>query len=706
MRNNFLYFIQDEQKRFFKKTPAGIVLGSDPRPLKYSPDGWQQLSIQNIRNKKYFGIDRAITIPINFVEDGAEIIKHIMYTYGANYKCYLSILELNLEITATNYSYWHKKLVELEIDLLTFNHAEFKVSCTLLEDGIVKYIKANENTVYEIPLQNQQKINDDGVFIQSKVEMLTNDGYAPGSYQNDNHLAGIDLIFSEPTNIAGVKGQVRQKVANNNTTIHATNNWFYKAQSTGSVTANYSFPITTTFNSGSGITPGPTAAYSIQIRHLNSTGGLITTYPLFQITAGQSFNRSVRVIGSKAINISIGDELYLYSVFTSASASPALMSTVYNVDGDFFFNLSFRYRKAPTQIDAVTPAYVFEYLINKITDGKFQTDTTGFLNTEKNKMFTSIDGIRGIPKSVLKISLSIFFEFFDTWRDAGMYLTPAGKVKMARKVDMVDYSNVIDLGQISAPVIEYANEFPFSVLKIGYPDKDVEGVNGKQAFNNIFEYSYKGARSTNVLDKVCKVIADPFYQEIVRITYEGQNTTDSKFDNDVCVMHVNDFPNAQGSFDLYRVENATATGLLEATTIYNLSIRPTVCLRNNGEYLKSILNNGILSFTTSSKNSNVKADSVEYNFNTIIDKDDVVVSTLKNGYFKPFYLNVESAGLDGLLETVKQNPLSVFSFKINNDRFVGIADKILVEPSTRKSQVYKLLCGKDTDLTKLITFNG
>ncbi len=686
-----------------------MVLGSDPKPLEYSPSGWQEISIQNVRNRKYFGLDRSITIPFAFVEDGAQILKHITYSpgLGIETKLYLTITELVCEFDLTNqtYGYKYNQLSRLEVNLATFSHADYKVTATLLEDGLTKYIKANENTVYEFPLTDGIDVYDDGIFLHATVENLIDDGFQPGSYQNDNHLIGINQIFTEPTNLQGVKGQTRQKVANNNTAIHATNNWFEKAVNAGTITVDYSFPIQTLFNSSGGITPGPTGAYQIQVRRLNAAGVVQQIYTMFSIPPGGNFNQSVRVQGTQTITMAVGDELYLYSVFTSASASPALMSTVYGVTGDFFFNLSYRYRKPATICKALRPFELGNLLLAKVTEGQYQFDPAFLMTLDANKVFTSGDGIRGIDSAVIKISLSQFFGFFDTFRDVGLYVTTAGLVAMRPKVDMVDYTTATNLGEISNPVITIAADQLFNQLKIGYPDKNVEGVNGKQAYNNIFEYSLGTRRVARLLDKVCDIVSDPYYQEIIRVTFAGQNTTDSKLDNDACVKHILDYADGPGgSYRYNRLENIGALGLLEPETVYNLSIRPSICLRNNGATINSLAD-GVLGFATSSKNADVVTYSPDYAA-YIRDRDDITVSTLAAPYFKPFYLTFDTAGNDNLLDELNANPLRLYIFTLQNEVYAGIPDNVGIEPSTRKAQTYQLLCGKLTDVQKLINYSG
>jgi hypothetical protein len=95
--HDLIFFIQDKQFRFWGEAADGsITLSANPYPLDFSPEGWQGMGIQNVLNKKYWCIDRTVTLPFKYVEDGARILKHIFYTKGVEESVYLVICEQRL----------------------------------------------------------------------------------------------------------------------------------------------------------------------------------------------------------------------------------------------------------------------------------------------------------------------------------------------------------------------------------------------------------------------------------------------------------------------------------------------------------------------------------------------------------------------------------------------------------------------------------
>ena len=76
---DFIFFMQDKQRRFWGVNSFGeVLLSNNPYPLKYSPEGWDDIAVKNIRNRKYWGVDRSVSSAFKYVEDAAQILKHIL----------------------------------------------------------------------------------------------------------------------------------------------------------------------------------------------------------------------------------------------------------------------------------------------------------------------------------------------------------------------------------------------------------------------------------------------------------------------------------------------------------------------------------------------------------------------------------------------------------------------------------------------------
>lgn len=689
--SEFLYFLTDNNNQFYSIANGRLKLSATPIPLEFSPDGWQEVSIQNQRNKKYFGIDRSVTIPYTFVEDGAAILKQIFYKYGVNAQVNLIICQQQLYYSGGEYGFWYKLLSKLDIDFSTFNHSGYKVTCNLLEGGFPKYLKANENTTYEFPLDDLAvNVKMDGIRLHGKInnEVLQ-------KVYTLNPDGGLDQFYLA-TFFTFTQGEQTGLVTNNifGDVVFGidwtSDNWILKA------------------------VKGSTVRFTGKVRFLYRGSGFHFQLLLSTVLNGASSpNQGLYLFDGDLVD-NVTYEVDINETVTLVDGESAFF-TGYFTDGSFFeqitidqsnINIETVTRQETTYIKALRPLDLFARLIDKVSEGAIEVDST-LLDLEKDKVWTCGNGIRGLSDSFIKISLSDFFAFWDTYKDVGMTVKN-GKVILERKVDLINNSDIKALGQISSLKVTPATDLMFNTLKIGYPDKQQEGTNGKEAFNNTFEWSLGATRVVKSLDKTCKIVTDCYSVELTRVTFDGKDTTDSRQDNDTYVLHIESTTRpADGDipehFRLERSLNTGTTGLLEPDTVFNLALTPKRCMLNNGGYFRSVLDlmdTSILKFTTSSKNNAVVCDD-------LIEKEDIPVGLIGTRYFKPYYFDFDLIADNDLLDLLDENPLKVFSFEdVNGVVYKGIAEKVGIEPNYNKNQTYKLLCTSDTDLNHLNDYYG
>ena len=690
--SEFLYFLTDNNNQFYSIANGGLKLSAKPVPLEFSPDGWQEVSIQNIRDKNTFSVDRTISSPYTFVEDGADILKHIFYKYGVNAEVNLIICHQQLYCSGGEYGFWYKLLTKLDVDLSTYNHDGFKVTCNLLEGGFPKYFKANKNTTYEIPLDDLAvNVKMDGIVLHGAInnEVLQKDYLLSPMAGVDNLYLSTFFTFNEGEQVGLLSNNVFGDVVSG--IDWTSDNWILKAVK--GTTVKFTGKIAFTYTGSSATTMQVLLNTVLEGESSPNQG-----FYLFNqaVTNGSTYefdiNQSVALVDGE-------------NVFITANVDGGTV-IAHIIMQQNAIKIETATRKEVTYIKALRPIDLFARLIDKVTDGTIEVDST-LLDLEKHKVWTSGNGIRGLSDSFIKISLSDFFGFWDTYKDAGMTVKD-GKVILERKVDLINNSDIKALGQISSLKVTPASDLMFNTLKIGYPDKQQEGTNGKQSFNNTFEWSLGATRVVKSLDKTCKVITDCYSVELTRVTFDGKDTTDSRQDNDPYILHiesttrpaVGDIPE---HFRLDRSLNIGTTGLLEPDTVFNLALTPKRCMLNNGGYFRSVLDlmdTSIFKFTTSSKNNAVVCDG-------LIEKEDIPVGLIGTRYFKPYYFDFELIADNDLLDLLDENPLKVFSFQdVNNVTYKGIAEKVGIEPNYNKNQTYKLLCTSDTDLNPLIDYYG
>ena len=94
---DYIFAIQDKDFNFYRLNGSGnVVKSSQPHFLAFAPSGWEGIAIQCIRNKTYWALDRSVTIPFDYVGDGAKIIKDVFYDLDLERGLFLSILSQQL----------------------------------------------------------------------------------------------------------------------------------------------------------------------------------------------------------------------------------------------------------------------------------------------------------------------------------------------------------------------------------------------------------------------------------------------------------------------------------------------------------------------------------------------------------------------------------------------------------------------------------
>ena len=704
--SDYIFAFQSKAFAFWQPDGSGgVSINNIPYFLDFAPDGWDGIAIQNIRNKRLWGIDRTVTIPLAYVQDAAHILKHIFYTLGIEENVYLVIAKQEIEYTAgVEYGYWYKQIYRGEVDLSTFIHNGSKVTCTTLEDGLPKYLKSNEGTVYEFPMNVPEAlmVKMDGIVLHEKLNYQDINGLEVSKADLGDHFFGpISYVGSEGNNVG---------LAIDSETLETSPSAFAdRLLSTNTLLTNVGNDTVNVTISGvieficTGMTSSP--AYAIKFRYLRSKM-LIGNQNDYQVisTAAMVVGQTYTQAFSITVPLTNGESLLREGIFFGGAGSDAKIEFTSNSKA----SMTFTTRQATTYIRAFRPQYLFTQLINKVTESEYAAETSSYLSLHSNKVFTCGNAIRGLNDAVMKISFSDFFQFWDCFDSVGIS-EKAGLVNIDSKPNLVDTSDIIDLAEPSNLKISVAKEYLFNELEIGYPEirNEVGVINGNQEFNCKFLFSTGTVKSPAKLDKISKIKASCYEIELIRVTTLSKDTTDNKADNDLFVLQIlENLQPASGiipaHYQLDRLYNSTATGLIEPLTVFNLGLTPKKNLLRNGQFLRSSLylsDNKILSYKSSDKNNAVVSEG-------ITESANVPVSSLGDKFFYPVIADMDVPAPEDLLSLLDTNPLKVFRFPFYGDYYYGLLVKVSIAPSNRKEQNYQLLLLPSSDLTKLISYYG
>jgi len=88
---DLIFHLTDENYNFYQPDKDGLmIISSAPYFFQFSPDGWYNIEVKNIRNRTYWAVDRSVSIPLAYLGDAAKLLKTIVLTRGTEQvKAYL-----------------------------------------------------------------------------------------------------------------------------------------------------------------------------------------------------------------------------------------------------------------------------------------------------------------------------------------------------------------------------------------------------------------------------------------------------------------------------------------------------------------------------------------------------------------------------------------------------------------------------------------
>lgn len=671
----FIYFLFDENNNSYYAYGDTVLSTATLKPLDFTPNGWTKIQLQNIRNQTYFAIDRSFSVPLEYLKDGGQILKHIYYNFGVEAKVYMAICEQRLFFDATHYGFYYTLLYRGEIDLANFKHDGTKVTVNIMEGGMVKLIKAYENTKYEIPVDVPEAVEVlmDGIDLNASIKYTVYQGSSTGI-----HLPGLLFINSEGTKINIVTNTVLLQGAGS-INYETSDEWILRSLSNETIQLRIQGYFKVMAD-----TPSP-YGFGVQI---NSTTGLALYF-------NNSMPHGVEVtIPFDAIfDLPAGEKLFFTALFAGA-----ITNFINYLDGEV--TISYTSKGISSQIKALRPLYVFQQLVSKMSDGVYTPQST-FLESIEDVVVTCGDAIRGIEGAKIKTSLRDFFTSYNS--DFGIAMGMIGNtLRIEEKGYWVQYADFIDLGEVSKMKVSPATDLLINNIKNGSPNQTYDDVNGKQEFNTTQERSAPITRIAKDLNLVSVYRKDCYGIEFTRLNLDGKTTTDNESDNDVFMIHIEDNPWPDGNFRLDRNLNAGTTGLLTPSTVFNLYLTPARAIRRNGNYIRSLfykLESKYLKFQTTDKNSAVVSGGITENA-------DIEIASLDTPLFSCNYLEFETKVPIDLFEILSASPLKAFAGTWAGFSFVGITNKISMQPGDNAAQTFQLLASPTTDLTQLITIDG
>lgn len=542
------WLLSADKKPLYVDNTTGHVLEADvatwkkpdgqPAHLQHDPTGWKDILVKYARNTKYWGLFRDMTVPMNFAGDGATILRHQMWNYGSEVITWLALQKLD----RLSFPYIYKPWYLCEMDFSKFKQTRTTVSVNAMEGGLSKYLKANEATSYELPVNTdvQKKVVYlDGLPFENTIEYnifsqdVLNSSFVGG---HEYWHLGMGIISNDGT----TQGILSQDQVLTNYPPYALNNYF-----NNSVTKNYTLHVTGEINFTA---KAHNSRIAISIQKTDSAGTVLTTYDVF--------------LEADVAQDSINNVPFSFDIPMAPGQSVTLNSRTPTETG--FINISSGKLIASYQVtftqsftECLTPFRVFELLAAKITDGKYGVQSSFLQTVSEELLLTCGQALRKYQAtSVLKTSLNDFFQSFRRYGiGLGILRDPINGDKLIiEKLEYFFRSDiaVLNLGEISDLSVDVAEDISFNTIKAGFKNQTIDKVNGRDEFNVTQLYSTPNTRIIKELDLVSTYRADMYGIEVTRIDLFGKDTTDNTADNDVFMISVEkgtDFIYFSGDFE-------------------------------------------------------------------------------------------------------------------------------------------------------------
>lgn len=542
---NWLYILRDKssgQYIYLDTTNNVISYTTTPTALVYTPDGWQKKSIAWERDLTKFGLVRTFTVSLNFVRDGKTIIDRVAVQQGFETPIELLIQKLNLNTTVDPAVFSYVDFYVGEINLSALESEEIYVSAPIVEGGVAKALKANEETVYELDLDTDPdvvKVNHDGAKLFSGINYIVTPLTVDMGSAADSRYTPVGYTTRDGDAPGVAAFQVFDGEFGNPTDVNNTN---YFLADTQPVDFRISGKIRAKLHGA--VDPGVRFEFVLLsnlhptfIAYLNPGGNIITGPPTIGGITPTQVNGEwfIEFDFDKSFSGTANESFFLKTHYVGNSGTFTFTAIEY-LQTDFRVDFGSRYKTTTTK--GLTAYTVFKRLVGRITGSETNAQSTLLAGLE-NLVITSGDAVRGLPGSKIKTSMADFFKFARVVCFAGMSIENE-KITIESLPSFCSVASPVDLGECRGFKWKFAEELLFNRIKIGYDSKsssNTDNVNGKYSFNNSHTYLAAIKSIDKQLELVCPYVADPFYIEIIRMNLEGKTTTDNQADSDVIILN-------------------------------------------------------------------------------------------------------------------------------------------------------------------------
>lgn len=663
--------------------------------LDDDPSGWDVQKVSIARSAKYFGLFRSFSTSLRFFGDGFDYVQTVFERNGTEHEIRIAIYEYVAKPTDR-----YELFFQGVIDLSTYINDESKfIEVDINESSFTRKIISRD----DIKIKIDETISIDGLTLTTNQDVTVNlhqrEILSLGVYELNEPAAIVqstlvikDLIgwegFTLPIQIKDKDSLVDNLSGQDDAVLFVPAGVFWDPAGTvsiGTFTGTVSGILRNAFaQSGS-----PTNVTFLLRVYIDDTAQVID----FD-TPITGANFVVPTDGSDVpftftIDIQIGSPPSTFiqegATISLISLNPDASSTGYKGYECEFTSIDFNVSQNLQWKDG-TPAQ--GYLMHEVGERLTQVMTdqeTPFVSTLLGRpdigyeslgerallSFHSGSQIRQFATQPF-ISFSDWFSSMDAMFNvgAGIEFDATGQpfLRFEKKEHFFSGNVIATLHSVSKLTKSVAREWIYNSVKVGADKVATEEDNGREEYNNKFEWASFIKTIKNLLDLISKIRFDGYgIEKMRRLGVDTNPTEDSKEDNDNWVIVVKE--DGANYKSVKNEDYEILEGVFSPDTVYNVDLSPGRNLRNSGDLVRAGLEK-YLDEPLRFKNAEQLDSMVSKRFDetlTITENADIDVSTLKAPLWIPELYSFEFVLTRELFQAISKSPNGIIKFSTGTE---------------------------------------
>jgi hypothetical protein len=525
-------FISDDSGKFYRAVQQSngsyaITSNNSPYPIRYNPTNLLQSKIEFGTNMKYFSMVRSIGFPLEFVKDGAAIIRQFYFLgKGSEQNLYLTIIEWNGITDRFELSYKGK------FDFLQKKEdpKSGAFSIPTVDDSAWGVLSQNDDVEYSVDCSRTNpdavKVLVDGITLQNRYTFQT--VQAPIVQNTGDPGFTIPFVLvNEDGDSSGIltRSQTLENTANYSIYVQTSKNFFFTTfYQLNGVNISGSFTFAWSTNTL------PSGAVFILFRSSFGQNQFIFSAPTGNLIPGKIYT----VEFDFTWNLQPGENLFFIAQLQDSAARELTITPIVT-------NIYVKTETTaePVIVYGLRSLDLLKAIVFQATRGRYTIDSE-FFTTNKYDVCTSGDAIRGIENARIYTSFADWFKTFDSIYF--LAIRSANGELFVEQADEVynDDNEIIDLGDAIDVQLIPAKEFSINEIIVGSPKQDYRHPSGRLEFNSTNGFSLPVFNSKKKMDIVSKYRLGCYDIQFMILDYRGLSTQDNTGDKSVYVMRITD----------------------------------------------------------------------------------------------------------------------------------------------------------------------